>query len=222
MKNLIVLGDSFCSNSMFWPSYLANALERNLICYTNGAGQSWWDARHWLEHLDENLLDDCDIMVFAHTNADRIPSTNRELGLINHSVPPTTEIEKSIHLYYKYIHNQNFLHWAQQQWFREISRTYGQKYLVHLHCFPWTLEYRHHLQGLNITTNLTALSLNEIGSKEFALYSDDRPNHLNEYNNEVLAIQLSDLIKKRIVGDHELDHQRFQQKTLDWFFKKQW
>lgn len=222
MNNLIVVGDSYCSNAQQWPGLLANSLNRNLVCYTDGAGQSWWTAKMWLHSLEKEIVDNCDVIVFAHTNADRIPTSNSMIGHINHRAPATTEQEKSIQLYYKYIHDPLFLRWAQQQWFQEISTMYGQKYLVHLHCFPWTLGDRHLLSGLNLTTNLTALSLNELGATEFGLYDDHRPNHFSEHNNAVLAMQLTDLIQRQATGDHQLDHTKFQQKTLDWLTKKHW
>lgn len=222
MNNVIVLGDSYCSTIEGWPQTLSKLIGRNLVCFTQGAGQSWWTARNWLLELDQSIIDQCDVMVFAHTNADRIPTSNTIIGHINHCAPAATEQEKSIQLYYKYIHDPLFLRWAQQQWFKEISTMYGQKYLVHLHCFPWTLGDRHLLSGLNLTTNLTALSLNELGAKEFGLYNDHRPNHFSEHNNAVLAMQLADLIQCQATGDNQLDHTKFQQKTLDWLTKKHW
>jgi hypothetical protein len=216
-KNLIVLGDSFCSAADQWPKILADQMELNLICYTDGAGQSWWDARNWLETLPGELIENANIMVFAHTNAERIPTNDKQLGKIDHNAPANTEIQTAIKLYYKYIFEPPFMHWAQQQWFKEIGNRYGHKQLVHLHCFPWTLAHSNLLTGINITTNLTALSLNELGTKEMTLFNDHRPNHLNEYNNHTLACQVADLIKSGVSGSHALDHGQFQQITQRWF-----
>lgn len=222
MKNIIISGDSFCSDASGWPSALAQILDRRLICYTEGSGQSWWAAREWLVGLDLEELAACDIMIFLHTNADRIPTANTMIGRVDHSATPESELELAIKAYHRHIHDPAFLRWAQQSWFKEISEVYSQKYLVHLHCFPWTLEYRNHLHGLNVITNLTALSLNEIGAARFSLYHDDRSNHLNQHNNHALANQLAEFIKQRIVGDYALDHRQFQQKTLEWLTRKNW
>jgi len=216
MDNIIVLGDSFCSSADHWPAYLAGLTNHQLVCYTDGAGQSWWDARNWLTGLDPKILDNADIMVFVHTNSDRIPSTNKNLGRIDHSATPVTEADQSIQLYYKYIHDPEFLDWAQQQWFKEISTVYSSKQLVHLHSFKWSMKNSHHLLGLNITTDLAALSLNELGSTTLSLVNDQRPNHLNEINNRVLASQLAMAINKQHIGNCALDVDEFQQKTRKW------
>jgi len=222
MKNIIISGDSFCSDATAWPSALAQALDRRLICYTEGAGQSWWAAREWLLNLEADDLAACDIMIFVHTNADRIPTTNTMIGRVDYSATPKTELELAIQAYYQHIYDPAFVRWAQQSWFKEISEIYAQKYLVHLHCFPWTLGYRGYLRGLNVTTNLTALSLNEIGAVELSLFHDDRSNHLNLHNNHALADQLTNFIRQRAMGDHALDHSKFQQKTLEWFTRTKW
>ena len=214
MKNIIVLGDSFCSSADQWPTMLANAVSRNLVCYTNGSGQSWWDARNWLTQLDANILDNTDIMVFVHTNSDRIPSSNRSLGLVDHSATPVTEIEQSISLYYKYIHDPKFLNWAQQQWFKEIAQMYAANRVVHLHSFPWSV---HLLEfGVNVVTPLAALSLNELGKTNFDLFNDTRANHFNAANNQALATELSHLINNYCPGSAVLDHNKFEQRVLQW------
>jgi hypothetical protein len=216
-KNIIIVGDSFCSNDRYWPTQLAALTERNLICYTDGAGQSWWDARTWLQALDPAQIKKADIMVFAHTNADRIPTDNKKLGTINHSSRSKNELEKSVELYYRHVFHRPFMSWAQQQWFKEIKSLYGRKQLVHLHCFPWTQSYSHLLTGLNITGNLTALSLNELGAQDLTqLFDDQRPNHLNQHNNTELATQLAQLINSGARGNHALDSARFQQATQKW------
>jgi hypothetical protein len=216
-ENIIVVGDSFCSAAEHWPKILANLLDLNLICYTNGAGQSWWDARNWLQSLPAESIDNASVMVFAHTNAERIPTTDKQLGKIDHSAPAQTEIQTAIKLYYKYIFEPPFMSWAQQQWFKEIGDLYGHKQLVHLHCFPWTLSQATWLSGINITTNLTALSLNELGAEQMTLFNDHRPNHLNEHNNHELAGQVAELINTGGSGSHALDTGRFQQATQRWF-----
>jgi hypothetical protein len=221
-QNIIVLGDSFCSDKTKWPSWLANHLDLNLICHTEGAGQAWWDSRNWLNHVHTDCFEQTKVIVFAHTNAERIPAKNRELGRIDHSATPKTETEKAISLYYKYVFHAPFMHWAQQCWFKEITEKYNNLQLVHLHCFPWSNQYSNLLTGLNITTNLSAISLNELGVKKMTLYNDTRPNHLNEHNNQQLALQLAQLINRGAQGDHALDITKFEQKTFDWFTNSNW
>jgi hypothetical protein len=155
--------------------------------------------------------------VFAHTNAERIPTLDPKIGKVDHTKPPVTELEQAIHLYQKYLFDMHYSRWAQQAWFQEISQRYGHVQLVHLHCFPWSLSYRHLLKGINITTNLAAVSLNELGAEQFGFFDDQRSNHLNDHNNQSLADQLAEIISNNTSGDHALDHNKLDQKTLRWF-----
>lgn len=215
-NNIVIAGDSFCASQDGWPAHLANLLNLNLICHGVG-GQSWWNAREFVDSLDESTIEKTEVMVFVHTNSDRIPTHNTQLGLIDHSAEPVTEIQKAIHLYYKFIHEPSFLKWAQQQWFSEISQRWGHKKLVHLHSFPWSVVDSDLLTGLNITTNLCSLSLNELGAQTFSLFNDHRANHLNTHNNTVLAQQLKELLEKFQNKQVELNASEFDLKTLKWF-----
>ena len=215
MKNLIVVGDSFSSDPAGWPGTLAQQLNLNLVCYGVG-GQPWWAARNFMTKLSPDTVDTAEFIVFAHTNAGRVPTLNEQIGRTDHSQRPESEIETAIQLYYKYIHEQDFLTWAQQQWFMEIARVWGHKKLCHLHCFPWTLSYSRLLTGLNVTTNLAALSLNELGATEFRLVGDRRTNHFNQYNNQQLGLQIAGLLTDWNNRSIELDVGRFDQATDRW------
>lgn len=215
MKNLIVVGDSFSSYDKGWPRILAKELNLNLVCYGAG-GQPWWDARNFITNLAPSILENAEIIVFAHTNAERLPTLNKDIGKINHYKKPETEIESAIQLYYKYINEPNFLIWAQEQWFEEIARTWRHKKLCHLHCFPWSVSISKSLTGLNVTTNLAALSLNEIGATEFNLFNDSRKNHFNEHNNTQLGLQLAEQLKNYNNRTVELDVSKFDQLTNYW------
>jgi hypothetical protein len=219
MKNIIVVGDSFASWSEGWPRTLANELNLNLICYGEG-GQPWWNVRNYITKLAPEIIDNAEYIVFAHTNAGRLPTLNTKIGLINHAKKPESEIEMAIHLYYKYIHEHDFITWAQKQWFEEIARTWGHKKLCHLHCFPWSVEISKPLPGINITTNLTALSLNERGSTIFDLFNDNRSNHFNQHNNIQLGLQIAEQLKTYSNRTSKLDVSKFEQKISLWLDKK--
>jgi hypothetical protein len=215
-RNIIVVGDSFCSSAQHWPQQLADLLDLNLICYTEGAGQSWWAARHWLQYVHPAHWDNTVAMVFAHTNAERIPTDNPLIGQIDHSAQPTTELATAIQLYHRHIFDLGYAQWAQAAWFQEISQRWGHLKLVHLHSFPWSLDQQHHLSGINITTPLVAVSLNELGATKFELFADTRPNHLNAHNNQALAQELARIIQLDQLGNHALDLTDFEQKTQKW------
>jgi hypothetical protein len=214
MQNIIIVGDSFCSSPQGWPQQLADMLDLNCICHGVG-GQPWWNVKRFIDEIDYETLDQTEFIVFAHTNSDRIPTGNEQIGRIDHSNPDQSEQSQAIQLYYKYIHEPGFLIWAQHQWFQEISATI-QKKLVHLHCFPWSMKYQYLLRGMNITPSLMAISLNEIAADRMTLFADSRHNHLNDHNNTELANQLSNLIKNYDMYPHNLDLSKFDQKILTW------
>ena len=215
-KNIVIVGDSFCANSSGWPQQLADKLELSLICHGIG-GQSWWNAKNFIDSLRDDDLAQAEVLIFVHTNADRVPTQNIQIGIIDHNASPESELETAIHLYYKYIHEPSFLHWAQQQWFMEITRRWAHKKIVHLHSFPWTIPYSNLLTGINIQTNLCSISLNELGTTEFKLFNDKRLNHLNHHNNNQLAVELTSLIKNYQNQKINLGTDRFDLKTTHWF-----
>lgn len=216
MKNIIIVGDSFCASSTGWPGLLAQKLNLNLISHGQG-GQPWWNAKKFLDVVDQSTINYAEYMIFVHTNADRIPTSNTKIGLVDHSVNSGTEIENAIQLHYKYIHDAEFLNWAQKQWFRDIGHRWAHKKLVHLHSFPWSLQHADLLTGLNITTNLCSISLNELGAEKLTLFNDQRNNHLNDHNNAELADQLAQLLENFQSESVCLSTDRFDLKTQRWF-----
>ena len=195
---------------------LAQHLNLSLINHGQG-GQPWWNARNFLNSVDDDTLTNTDVIVFVHTNAGRMPTSNSQLGRLDHSAEPKTEIDKAIQLYYKYIHEPEFLNWAQQQWFLEINRRWSHKKTVHLHSFPWSIDPGKSLLGLNIVTNLCSISLNELGIDKLELFNDQRLNHLNNHNNNELACQLSTLIQNYTQQTAQLDTTTFDLKITRWF-----
>ena len=187
---LLCLGDSFCASKEGWPSHLAELLHADLTCYGLG-GQPWYNLVEWMNQ-NSLAVDQAEIIVFAHTNAERIPSEDTQLGLIDHSKNPESEIEQAIHLYFKYIHSTNFLHFAQKLWFEHISRRFADRTLVHLHCFEGhSIVNSDLLQGTNVLPSLNSISMQERNAK---LYGDTRKNHFSDNNNQVLAKQVYNAI----------------------------
>ncbi len=219
MKNLIVVGDSFCA-SEGWPQLLANHLDLNLIV-AGFIGQHWWSYRHF---LDQNLVEDdfknTEVIVFCHTFTERIPNLNSELASVNVFDKPRTELEQAVSLYYKYIENAPYAEWAQEKWFEEINQRYsGHFKTVHLHVTHTTWEIRNLLGGMQVHPNLTALSLDELGAKNHLLFDDVRANHFSQKNNIILAQQLAELMKDYAVTDRKLRIDEFELKSKKWIRK---
>jgi len=213
-KNLIVVGDSFCASNDGWPQQLADTLGLNLICYGRG-GESWWAVRKFLATLTADQINATQTIVFVHTNAERIPTDNSKLVTFDYQNPNLKDQEElAVHLYYKHVFNPEFMFWAQQQWFAEIEQQWKNKQVLHLHSFPWTTQ--HKFSATTVLPSLCALSLNELGAETFSLINDVRPNHLNRYNNGILAHQLSEIIASNTVGTVTLKVEEFQQATTRW------
>jgi len=220
MSHLIVVGDSFCSSGIgtsMWPDRLSLNLDLDLYNY-GAVGQSWWPIRQFLGLLPDKVRDNCDAIVFVHTNADRVHLhvNNPAISHIS-SITNDDEMATAMRLFYKHILNSDFQEWAQDQWFKELSEEWSHIKMLHLHSFPWTVSKRHLLKGMNVTTNLAALSLNEIDSDGLDLEDDNRPNHFNKFNNDELARQLTNMIKNYREGDVELDVSKFELKSTKWF-----
>lgn len=207
---LTVIGDSFCSAAHGWPQHLADLLNLELNCFGQG-GSAWWVVR---DHLQKHPPDADNILVFVHTNADRVPTFDHNLVSFDHSAEPTNELETAVKLYYKYIHNPEFMAWAQQAWFKEIAQVYAVNQVIHLHSFPWSVHLPE--SGVNVVTPLAALSLNELGKANFDLFNDLRPNHFNAANNQALATELAHLINNYSPGCVTLAHTQFEQRILKW------
>lgn len=217
MKNIIVVGDSFCCHPHGWPQMLADKLNLTLINYGVG-GQHWWGVKTFLDQISLDDINNTTAIVFAHTFGQRIPTDDKILGTYDLlSLDRTKEPQLAIELYYKYIQNKQFIDWAQSCWFNEVSRTWSHNKLINLHCFPWTVGKKHLLSGVNVFPNLSAISLNEIGANEFKFIADQRINHFSHENNVELANQLAHIINNYAPGDIDLDITKFQLKTKKWF-----
>jgi len=218
MKNLVVVGDSFCMYPLGWPQQLADSLNLRLLNRGVG-GEHWWGTRQYLANMSDFDKNETEAIVFCHTYSGRIPCEDPELGKFDISnLDCNDEKQQAVKLYYKYIQSPEFLEWAQKAWFREISSTYQSIKLINLHGFPWSLNFSNELAGVNVVTNLSALSLNEIAAQDLGeLAGDSRPNHFNDYNNKVLAAQLCDIINNYTPGDVELNVNEFDLKTQTWF-----
>ena len=216
MKNLIVVGDSFCANPG-WPQELARLLDLNLLVGGFG-GQHWWSYKNFLDNLTREQLDNTALIVFTHTFTQRIPNLNAELGKVDFYNPdPKKEIDQAVTLYFKHIHNDEYGEWAQQQWFKEIKAKYSSKTkTIHLHAFPWTWAIRDLLGGMQVSPDLSSISLDEIASKEFRLVHDSRANHFSSSNNKTLAQELERLYRNYSQRDETLDISKFDLKSTKW------
>lgn len=204
---MIIVGDSFCSSLQGWPGIVANQLEQPLRS-AGFAGQHWWSQRCWLETQDVNSAE---YIIFVHTMPTRIPNDDPELAKVNWSNPDlSNNLDRAVDGYFKYVQDVDFLLWANLQWFREITRRWGSKKLVHLHAFPETLSSRFLLDGMHFVEDLTSLSLQELNGDMSKLYNDQRPNHFSINNNQVIADQICQEITNYTKRDVFWDISKFK------------
>jgi hypothetical protein len=217
LKNIIVVGDSFCRSTEAWPRQLAELLNLNLINFGLGGG-AWWSVKSFLQKIPLEQINDCEVIVFAHTNAQRIPTTVEEINQVDFSnLNLSNELDRAVGLYYKYIFDQDFLEWAQAKWFEEINNQWHNTKVVHLFSFPQ--PQKDVLNGMKVSPSLAAISLDEIESKENNLCGDARSNHLSPENNKELSIQLSQLIGNYQIGEVGLDVSKFNLLSNHWIQK---
>lgn len=216
-KYIIIVGDSFTTDANGWPGHLADLLKLKLVCYGE-SGQHWWSICNFLKKLDQQIINNTEVIVFSHTYAERIPSIDTKISKIDpYDTSKKDEMSLAVQLYYKYILDLDFMKWAQEKWFDDITEKWQHIKLVNLHCFPLSLNLSKLPGGVNVKPSLASISLNEINADTGGgLVNDNRPNHFNDVNNKELARQLSKMIINYKQSVQEFDLTKFDLKTRKW------
>jgi hypothetical protein len=146
-------------------------------------------------------------LVFFHTSASRINSA------INDNLPLNDPNAPECRDYFKYIHDDNFYHWAYQSWFKEIKEKYSAIKTIHFHCFVDTMDWSNLLPGMVYNTPLIHISIGELEGTDSEVIDqmnpDSRFNHMNDYNNQVMSKLIIDAIENYNVGIHQIDLLKF-------------
>lgn len=228
-KKIAFIGDSYCArygiddfnargnppcqggtNNPTHPDLVVKHFDAILEPYGFG-GQSWWYSRTKFFNnnlFDNNIVDnDFEALIFFHTNCDRINNAwNPNLG-----PQITNEITKS---YYKHIHCDQFNHWSQESWFREINRRFSHLKTIHFHCFIGTAKIENLLPGMVFKTPLIHISVGELtGSDDNItkqLYNDRRDNHFSEHNNRALAQVIIQALEHYSPGQYDIPIENFE------------
>jgi hypothetical protein len=220
---LIIVGDSFCMEKRLWPATLARKLKLDLI-HRSFPGAHWWPAADFLLKVSPEVRDSTQVLIIAHTNSDRLPSSDESLFRPNLIDTPETEQDTAIVLYKKYIEDLDFLYWAHKQWILEIEQNWSHAKIIHLNCYPWTVNLP--FSGVSVVPPLINLSLNELGPDatfNATAENETRKNHFNTYNNIILSDELKRIIDNYAPGQQSLDVSKFEQQTdkwIDWEWKK--
>lgn len=189
MKNICVIGDSFCFNrteETDWPVKLSQLLNLNLTGagYT---GQSWWFIRNeFLNFLNSSQFNNTELFVFCHTEQNRIIGTNETIQHFDRE--PNKSIVKT-HL--TYLENKEFNNWCCKQWFKELNELLSNKKVIHIQNFDSTESFFSVLEGVRFATpNLMDISLRRVKTLNNFLH-DTRHNHFEIDTNILLAEKLA-------------------------------
>lgn len=196
MKNLLVVGDSFChyrSQPQDWPVHLSSLLGRNLIGF-GLPGVAWWWTKSYLNKIAKSkAFAAADIVVMCHTDPYRMIGSRRQVNFGNPDIP-----SKVSEVYHKYIANEPFLEWAYQHWFQEVNMLMSDKKTLHIQNFPSSRFCFADLQGLRLNwPTLFEHSMQDLGTDviDGFLY-DQRRNHFSVQGNLALAEFLHDMIQQ--------------------------
>ena len=209
MKNLIVIGDSFCVHrDPAYPNSWVSQLGRMTNCKVYGAGfagRSWWKQHKWFNLNLKDLPAPKETgVVWCHTSAHRLPCDNETQ--INPWVvrgnkedlskfKDSTLLKLARDFYQSPLYVEKFYTWAMAAWWRELAMTLSPyKKVIHLfgfHDYGMADSNRLALVASNSVVVMTPSlgSLSKCDSKDFHYgHGDTRMNHLNEHNNHQLAV----------------------------------
>jgi hypothetical protein len=229
-KYIAFVGDSFCAtynrnnqqcvelnqsnlSDSAYTGIVSDHYGCNVAPYGWG-GKSWWFSwnRFWKDW--EFRLDELEAIVFTHTDYNRINSSDPDLPLMaNYSAGPDYLVHANQE-YFKYIHDRDFNIWAQEQYFKLLKEKVDKIKTVHLLCFTDTINKSHLLPGVVFITPLMHISIGEVrGSQKQILraMNDQRANHLNDYNNRILADTIIHALDNYTPGQYPLPVEKFEQ-----------
>lgn len=220
MGNLLIIGDSFCMDKEYWPKDLHPRLLTMCgdLRVSSAPGRGWWAIRHNLLQIKNNSPDwfaQLKTLVIIHTFTHRLLSGNDG---VEQGVPESTRSwnlfknfdspEMAYSLYYKYIYDYEFHHWAQIKWLDELAdilQSCPDILTVHLFADAETHDLvKHSRLSSNSNTLIVPTPLMDIvrlqwpADEQFVMQNDGATcgfrNHLSTHNNKILAEQLYEII----------------------------
>lgn len=198
--SILILGDSFCQHVNGWPAILCDKFNYHNKVVDGVGGASWWSIRYRMLHnVNNGFLSQVKLLIFIHTQRDRLFSRNTSV-----LVPPldsSSEICRSIELYYKYIHDSEYCAWAEKQWQKEL--THYVKDIPHVIHLFFDRDHATDLFGHCVPTGLLDLALAQYNRGHHNnLINDGLKGYLNHFtpeNNQIFADQLYQIITGAIL-----------------------
>jgi hypothetical protein len=207
--NLLIVGDSFCQNSEYWPTYFADRVlgPRGQFRCLGYGGASWWFLRDKLLQLISHepvFWDNTELLVIIHPPRSRIQTTLDDARFKTFDPPlprvfnntDFEELDIAIKLYYKYFHSYDYFYWAEQQWFKELSAISKNKQVINLFVDidgPASSEL---LPGIILDQSLIELQHSQYRHTQDITPTDGVigfQNHFTPNNNRIFASQLYEI-----------------------------
>lgn len=223
MKNLIIIGDSFCrQRGKEYPTSWVTQLGQQLDCKVYGAGLSgrgWWQQQEWFDLNLKSLPPPLEsAVIWCHTSAYRLPcesdaSVNPWVVRINDHTDPSNDITSKFDpdgklfylardFYQSPLFVDKFYAWAMKAWWKELAVTLAPyKKVIHMFGF---FDYnvtdidRLALLAPNsvIVTSPSLGGLSTCDLKDFVGgVGDTRINHFNQHNNYQLSLFLKNALQ---------------------------
>jgi len=216
MKNLLVIGDSFCLHrGEQFPTSWVTQLGKLTGCNVYGAGidgRGWWQQHRWYKENIKHLPDPADTaVVWVHTSPHRLPCDNdakvtvKVLDIKDHTDPKENSphgklLNLAKEFYSSPLYVEEFYTWAIVAWWKQLAiDLLPYKKVVHLFGF---YEY-----GITDADRLNLLTTNSVVVNKPALPSlcmadsnlptreDPRINHFGDHNNTQLAMFLKEILE---------------------------
>lgn len=215
MKNLLVIGDSFCLHrGERFPTSWITLLEQSTGCKVYGAGldgRGWWQQNRWYKNNVNQLPDPKETaVIWCHTSAHRLPCDNDArvnpwvLSISDHN-DPSNDIVPSIDpdgrlfriardFYSSPLYVEDFYAWAMVAWWKQLAIDLSSyKKVIHLFGFyDLGIGDKDRLNLLNtnsiVIDNPTLGALSRADTLSFnGGVGDQRINHFSDHNNAQLA-----------------------------------
>lgn len=209
IKDLLIIGDSFCSDrtkKYSWPQVLAAELlgtkyDSHIPPRGKGfSGGSWWAYRKIL--IEELKIHVPKVLIICHTEPFRLPNDN-DYGLnfassntqsnINFKIP--LEIQKTAELYYKHLFSFEFYTWAALKWFEEIDQLcniYNIEKVIHFYCFDG--EYTNYTFKTGVTIDPPLIEYKEEPRIKIWKFKSSKANHFTPEGNTLFGKKLAEIV----------------------------
>ena len=208
--DILILGDSFAAcrtETTDWPRTLAVKLtgDEDHRILPRGAGYpggAWWSVRNRL--IKELAIQVPKVLVVCHTEPGRLHSDDDYslnygslTGVHRKYLPISNSIIDAACLYYEHLISDNYITWANAQWFKELDsliHDYNIPVVLHLDCFEFT-QCDAHKEGISFKETLFSIQLIDAGGKlDTSREAIKFRNHFLPGTNVALANTLYDAI----------------------------